>query len=176
MFPHWAMVTVPSTATTPWGGDGGLINRGVPALEESWGVRGHHPVLRGHFSFPTQGQGYSAQKSCWPLGGGGQIGQCPRVGGVMGSMKTPLVSSRTLRNHHSELVMCSLSSPWGRGTGWRGAGGISWYFHAQGSLEIHGDTFFAVDLPVKSYLQLTAKNGDLTKRGSQALGWTGHVR
>ncbi len=54
---------------------------------------------------------------------------------------------------------------------------ISWYSHVRGSLEIHGDTFFSLGtLPVKSYLGLTAKNGDLTKRGSQAWGWTGHVR
>jgi hypothetical protein len=52
--------------------------------------------------------------------------------------------------------------PWGGGA-WV-VGVISWYSHVRGSLEIHGDTFFLLlwTLPVKSYSQLTTKNGDMS--------------
>jgi hypothetical protein len=35
-------------------------------------------------------------------GGGDQIGQCPRVGGVLGSMGTPAISLGTLQFLHTE--------------------------------------------------------------------------
>jgi hypothetical protein len=38
-------------------------------------------------------------------GAGGRIGQCPRVGGVLGSTGTPAVSPGTLQNRHPELII-----------------------------------------------------------------------
>jgi hypothetical protein len=57
----------------------------------------------------------------------------------------------------------SLQGPVGRRGG--EAGVIGWRHRVRESLEITGDTFFSLEtLPVKSYLQITAKNGGLTKR------------
>ncbi len=84
--------------------------------------------------------------------------------------------SQSFQNRHPALVTCNLSysvAPLRP----RGAGVISWFLHVRDSFEIHGDTLFSLGtLPVKSYSRLTAKNCDLTKWGSQAWGWTGHVR
>jgi hypothetical protein len=40
---------------------------------------------------------------------------------------------------------------------------VKGHSHVRGSLEIHGDASVSLrTLPVKSYLRLTAKNGDMT--------------
>jgi hypothetical protein len=80
------------------------------------------------------------------------------------------------QNRHPERIMCSLSQN-AAPLRSRGAGGVSWYSIVRGSLERHGDTFFSLGtLPVKSYSRLTAKNGDLTKRGSQPWGVDGSCK
>jgi hypothetical protein len=115
-------------------------------------------------------------------GQGLRVSLCQGMRGVMGSMRTPVLPSGTLQNCHPELVICSLSYSVApsrpHATEGQEPGVISWCFHVRGSLEIHGETFFflLVTLPINSYLQLTAKIGEFAKRGSQALGWMGHVR
>ncbi len=105
-------------------------------------------------------------------------------------------------SHQGPLMFACLDTPWGRGGRGRGWGllvslpldgpvkggdtkNMGWVkFSHRGPLRFAGletpgnptDTFLLETLPVKSYLQITAKNGGLTKRGSQVWGWMGHVR
>jgi hypothetical protein len=62
VFAHGAKVMVPKTVIDPWGG-GEVKLAGVPALGESWGVRGHQPFFRGHLRISQTEEGHVFWKS-----------------------------------------------------------------------------------------------------------------